>query len=73
MPVAARARLGNDGRLRVKGRVLAPDGSKRVDVEADEEVVPGAPGREAARACGLRLAAEALSQGAAELLCDPSG
>ena len=71
VPVAARARLGEDGRLRIRGRVLALDGSKRVDVEANEQVSLGGGGRQAAYDSGLRLAAEALSQGAAELLGVP--
>ena len=71
VPVAARARLGEEGRLHIRGRVLALDGSKRVDVEAHEQVSLGGGGRQAAYASGLRLAAEALSQGAAELLGIP--
>jgi hydroxymethylbilane synthase len=68
VPVAARARLGKDGRLRLKGRVVALDGSTQVDVETSEHVSLGAGARQAAYDCGLRLAAEALSQGAADLL-----
>jgi hydroxymethylbilane synthase len=73
VPVAARARLGEDGWLRVGGRVLALDGSTRVDVEANEQVPLGGGGRQVAYDCGLRLAAEALSQGAAELLTGTTG
>ena len=73
VPVAARARLGEDGRLRLRGRVVALDGSTRVDVEANEQVSLGGGGRQAAYDCGLRLAAEALSRGAAELLTDTTG
>jgi hydroxymethylbilane synthase len=68
VPVAARARLEDDGRLHLRGRVLPPDVSKRVDVEAEAQVRVGEGGRPAARACGLKLADEALSQGAAKLL-----
>jgi hydroxymethylbilane synthase len=68
VPVAARARLGNDGWLRIRGRVVAPDGSTLVEVEANERVSLGGGGRQAAYDSGLRLAAEALSRGAAELL-----
>ena len=68
VPVAARARLGKDGRLRIRGRVVAPDGSTLVEVEANDRVSLGGGGRQAAYDSGRRLAAEALSRGAAELL-----
>jgi hydroxymethylbilane synthase len=68
VPVAARARLGKDGRLRLQGRVVSVDGSARVDVEADEPVSLGGAGRQTALDSGRRLAEEALSRGAAELL-----
>jgi hydroxymethylbilane synthase len=70
VPVAARARLGNDGRLRIRGRVLALDGSTRVEVEASKQVSLGDGGRQAAYDSGFRLAEEALSRGAARLLTD---
>jgi len=73
VPVAARAHWGTDDRLRIKGRVVAPDGSARVDVEADEQVSLDGRGRQAAHDCGLRLAAEALAQGAATLLAGTTG
>jgi hydroxymethylbilane synthase len=73
VPVAARARLGEDGRLHIRGRVLALDGSARVDVEANEKVSLGDGGRRAAYDSGFRLAADALSRGAAELLADIKG
>ncbi len=68
VPVAARARLGEDGYLHVRGRVLAPDGSTRVDVGTSEAVTLEAEGRQMAYDAGRRLAGEALSRGAAELL-----
>ena len=68
VPVAARARLGADGRLRLKGRVVTPDGSTLVEVEADEPVVLGGGSRQTASALGRRAAEEALSRGAAGLL-----
>jgi hydroxymethylbilane synthase len=68
VPVAARARLGADGWLRLKGRVVAPDGSTLVEVEADEPVSPGGGRRQAASELGRRAAEEALSRGAAGLL-----
>jgi hydroxymethylbilane synthase len=68
VPVAARARLGKDGWLSIRGRVLAPDGSTVVDVSAKEPVSLEVGGRQAAYDVGLRLAAEALARGAAELL-----
>ena len=68
VPVAARARLENDGRLVLQGRVVAVDGTTRVDVEAYEPISLGVGSGQAALDLGFRLAAEALSRGAAELL-----
>lgn len=73
VPVAARARLGKDGWLSIRGRVLSPDGSRKVDVAARELVSLEVGGRQVACDAGMRLAAEALSQGAAELLSDSTG
>jgi hypothetical protein len=41
-----------------------------VDVDTADQISPGVGGRKAAYDAGLRLAAEALSRGAAELLRD---
>ncbi|MFH0916698.1 MAG: hydroxymethylbilane synthase [bacterium] len=68
VPVAARARLGKDGWLSITGRVLSPDGAKKVEVETRGLVSPHDGGRQAASEAGFRLASEALSKGAAELL-----
>jgi hydroxymethylbilane synthase len=68
VPVAARARLGENGLLRLQGRVVSVDGSTRVDVQVDSQVLPGGGGRQTAYDCGRRLAEEALSRGAASLL-----
>jgi hydroxymethylbilane synthase len=68
VPVAARARLGADGRLSLRGRVLSPDGTTKVEVEASDLVSGEDGGRQAAYEAGSRLAAEALARGAAELL-----
>ena len=73
VPVAARARWGKDGWLSIRGRVLSLDGSRKVDVVAKELVPLQLEGREAAYSLGSRLAAEALSQGAAELLDGATG
>ena len=73
VPVAARARWGKDGWLSIRGRVLSLDGSTKVDVEAKELVSLQIGGRDAAYSLGSRLAAEALSRGAAELLGDGRG
>ena len=70
VPVAARARLGKDGRLHLQGRVVALNGSIQVDVEANEQISLGAGGQQTAYDSGRRLAEEALSRGAAELLND---
>ena len=60
VPVAARARLGEDGWLHIKGRVVALDGSTRVDVEADEQVSLG----DRRPAGGLRRRLQARGRGA---------
>lgn len=73
VPVAARARLEEDGWLSIRGRVLPPDGSTKVEVEARELVSLQVGGRQAAYDAGSRLAVEALSQGAAELLGGTTG
>lgn len=73
VPVAARACLDGSGRLHLKGRVVASDGSTRVDVEDDERVSLDGAGRRAAYDFGRRLATEALSLGAAELLTNGTG
>ncbi len=60
VPVAARGRVV-DGRLRLVGRILDPDGRRWVEVEGE-----AAPGE--ARALGLELARRALDRGARALL-----
>jgi len=67
VPVAGRAHLTESGRLLLRGRVLPPDGSTVVDLR-EEADVQGDNGLQAARDAGLKLAADALAQGAAELL-----
>jgi hydroxymethylbilane synthase len=73
VPVAARARLTENSRLHMRGRVLAPDGSDLVEVEASAEIHAGGGARRAAFDMGIRLANVALSKGAAELLSHPAG
>ncbi len=73
VPVAARARLADGGLLALRGRVLAPDGSRRVDIAADAPVPQSADGRRAAEELGSRLAREALARGAADLLQHATG
>ena len=73
VPVAARACYEEDGRLHVRGRVLAVDGSLQVEVEASAQITVDAKGRETAHATGVRLAEEALAKGAGELLADTTG
>ena len=68
VPVAARARLGADGTLRLKGRVVAADGSTLVEVEAEEPLSLGGGSRRVAFELGRRAAEEALLRGAAGLL-----
>jgi hydroxymethylbilane synthase len=60
VPVAAYA-FEEEGRLRLHGRVSAPDGSQAIDVHGER------PASEAL-ALGAGLAAQALARGAAELL-----
>lgn len=59
-PVAALGRVRN-GRLSLRGRVSAPDGSRQIDVDGVDDFVN-------ATALGERLAIQALSSGADELL-----
>lgn len=73
VPVAARAHLESDGRLHLKGRVVAQDGSTRVDVETGRQLPPRGERGQAAHDCGLALATEALARGAAELLTGNAG
>ena len=68
VPVAARARMGADGRLRVRGRVSAPDGTEQVDVAGETLVGSGADAPTLAEQAGRTLAAAALEKGAGELL-----
>lgn len=60
VPIAAFAQF-EDGELRMVGRVAALDGSRQIDVEGH---APAADAKE----LGIRLADEALAQGAAQLL-----
>jgi hydroxymethylbilane synthase len=60
VPIAAYATVG-DGRLDLRGRITASDGSRQIDVAAS------GPAGDAAT-LGLRLAQTALAQGAAQLL-----
>lgn len=60
-PIAALAELGSDGRLRLRGRVLSPDGGR--DVTADAS---GSPSE--ASALGRGAAEEVLGRGADALL-----
>lgn len=64
IPVAAYAVIEQSGKLRLRGRVIAADGTVQVEVtalSADNTV-------EAARRLGFELAQEALARGAASLL-----
>lgn len=63
LPVGAYASV-QGGRLRLQGRVIAIDGSQRLDLEAEKQ---GA-NLEAARTLGADLAERALAQGAGRLL-----
>ncbi len=67
VPVAARGRL-DDGRLRLKGRACAPDGSVGIDVALDVALPCDDGARQRAEEAGRSLAEEALVQGAARLL-----
>jgi porphobilinogen deaminase len=60
--VAAHAKI-EQGRLRLRGRVLSPDGRRCVEVDGDAH-------RDEPETLGARLAAQALAQGAASLLTE---
>lgn len=62
VPVAAYA-WTEDERLRLRGRVTAPDGARQVDVRGEDAATLNG-----AQALGARLALSALEQGARELL-----
>jgi hydroxymethylbilane synthase len=61
VPLAALAEAGADGELRVRGRVIAPDGLRVAEAEARMEM------RDAERG-GRALAREVLDRGGAEIL-----
>ncbi len=60
-PIGALAEWGQDGRLRLRGRVLAPDGRREVSADAS-----GSPGE--ALALGRGAAEEVLARGADALI-----
>lgn len=62
LPIGALAQV-QDGRLHLRGRVSAPDGSEQIDVEAD-----GSAALPAAYELGAALAVEALERGARSIL-----
>lgn len=66
VPVAAHAALTADGRLHLRGRVAAVDGSIVVDVAATGAVTD-------AETLGASLATEAIAQGADRLLAEVQG
>ncbi len=67
LPVAAYAHIvGN--RLMLQGRVIALDGSAKVDVTGESGAIEGAAGLTLAQALGARLASEALAKGAQRIL-----
>jgi hydroxymethylbilane synthase len=70
VPIAAYAQIEGEGRLLLRGRVCALDGSRVLDVE-DSTALPepgNSPLAAAARALGLRAAQAAIERGAADLL-----
>ena len=68
VPIAARGTFLPGGRLRLAGRVCAPDGTAKVDVVLEEALPSETDWCQAAYALGHRVAAEAVKKGAAELL-----
>jgi hydroxymethylbilane synthase len=60
-PIAAWARLDVDGKLKLSGRVLSPDGQQRLDDEAGGDLAD-------AEWIGQNVATELLSRGAADLI-----
>ncbi|MBN1628393.1 MAG: hydroxymethylbilane synthase [Thermoleophilia bacterium] len=71
-PVAARARLGVDGVLRLRGRVIATDGRTQIGVYQQVAVGTGTHAQAGAETLGRSLASEALGKGAAALLRQPA-
>ena len=71
LPVAAYARV-DGSRLVLRGRVIALDGGRQVDVSGDAIAFDGLAGLHTARKLGAELAAEALEKGA-DLILDSLG
>lgn len=67
LPVAAYATI-EGGRVSLRGRVCAVDGTQQIDVTGSSALSAEADAEEAARQLGARLAAEALAAGAHALL-----
>ncbi len=67
MPVGAYARF-DGGALQLHGRVTALDGARLINVRGAATTPSGPAAAQAARKLGLRLAAQALNQGARQLL-----
>lgn len=71
LPVAAYAQV-DGSRLVLRGRVIALDGGRQVDVSGDAIAFDGLAGLHIARKLGAELAAEALEKGA-DLILDSLG
>lgn len=71
LPVAAYAQV-DGSRLVLRGRVIALDGGRQVDVSGDTIAFDGLAGLHMARKLGAELAAEALEKGA-DLILDSLG
>ena len=67
VPIAAHARV-SENELHLHGRVIALDGSRQIDVIGGTSADDGAAGQIRARELGIRLAQQALREGAADIL-----
>ena len=69
VPVGAYAHI-DDGMLKLLARVTALDGTQQIDVSGETRASDGPAGNKAACQLGVRLAEQALAQGAGPLLQD---
>ena len=67
LPVGAYAHI-DDGILQLQGRVISADGASAIDVRDQARLTRGDEGSAVARQLGMRLAEQALTEGAAQIL-----
>ena len=69
LPVGAYARI-DEGTLNLRGRVTSLDGTRQIDVVGETRSLEGPDGQRTARQLGVRVAEQALEQGAGQILQD---